>query len=126
MDNQTAIKNFATIQREKTIKAIGLLNYDTNRIVEKMNIDYIFAQFCEDKVSALRHIIETAENRPSIDNDWRQIIIAAQQSGDVTMTSKEEIYYKQKHVGTLSFRMEKFTAFFDFTPVHSNEASKSI
>jgi hypothetical protein len=116
MDNQTAVKFFLTIQKEKTIKAIGLLNYDTNPIVEKMNTDYIFAQLCEDKVSVLRHIIETVENRPSIDDDWRQLIITQQVNNMATIIKKEEIYYKQKHVGTLSFRLEKFTAFFDFTP----------
>lgn len=117
MDNNAAIKNFASEQKEKTIKAISLLNYDTDCIVDRMNSDYIFAQFCEYKVSVLRHVIETIENRPSIDNDWRQLIITQQVNNEASMIKKEEIYYKQKHVGTLSFRMEKFTAFFDFTPV---------
>jgi hypothetical protein len=121
MNKDVAIKNFSAAQREKTIKAIGLLNYNSNFIAEKMNTDYIFAQFCEDKVSVLRHIIETIENRVSTDDDWRQLTIEQMQGNEVSMVKKEEIYYKQKHVGTITFRMENFTAHFDFVPAQNND-----
>lgn len=78
--------------------------------------DSIFGQLVQYKTGIIRHIIETIENRPSTDNDWRQIIITQKVDNEASMIKKEEIYYKQMHVGTLSFRMEKFTAFFDFTP----------
>lgn len=126
MDNATTIKNFAAAQREKTIKATGLLNYNSSYMAEKMNTDYIFAQFCEDKVSVLRHIIETTENRVSTDDDWRQLTITQMQDNEASMVKKEEIYYKQKHVGTLKFRIEKFTAYFDFIPAQNNETGKDI
>ena len=78
--------------------------------------DSIFGQLVQYKTDIIRHVIETIENRPSTDNDWRQLIITQQVNNEASMIKKEETYYKQKHVGTLSFRMEKFTAFFDFTP----------
>ncbi len=77
----------------------------------------IFGRLHEYKMDVLRNVIEKIENRLSIDSDWPHIVIVVQQGSNVTMTSKEEIYYKQMQVGTLSFRMEKFTAFLDFTPV---------
>jgi|688.fasta_scaffold764141_1 hypothetical protein len=86
----------------------------------------IFGRLYEYKMLVLRNVIEQIENRPSKDEDWRHIIIAQKQGGDALMTSSEEVYYKQKHVGTITFRMENFTAHFDFIPAQNNETGKDF
>jgi hypothetical protein len=73
----------------------------------------------EEKCFILKSIIEKIENRESSDEDWGHMVLVQHQTLDVLIVSKEEVYYKKIHIGTISIRLENGTYILDFTPAHN-------